>query len=663
VNFQLQSGRLHVLNFRLKESVFTDELVQYMQIQEMNCFLIEQIITIAEFNRWMDRFVRRVNLSQADQHMSAWLAKTGIHSLEINSERVFNLFEQSRHYRGDVDGDFAIKTIIANALGDSPDTLADILLRGQSALDQRSIDFDLDLIHYVIPERVASISIEALTDMVSKAEKAAEAGDESAKQRWQALNRLLDYHPKKTNALHPSSRPSSKDFTATTSNAIEGARSEAADKVCSVIATIKQGLLPDVSTAGFGDDFARLLRTGQSGLAATVCGDLLDTMLNGDSSVRQKALELLLAVVRQIDCTADSELIESITQKLRTVFSSRTETYEMADVVLELAVRSILNRSFTHGAKLVSMLSGRRRYAFSGIEYDSIAIKRIADGLSRAEVLDILVDELIRADHATAGQLRDVFVGIGTEAVAMALSKIISHPIRQVRQQSLRILAELGKSSLSVFCQVVNDDSLFLRDSGRRELPDAKWYVVRNSMFVLGSLRDPYAIAPLRLRISDADVRVRREIVSALEKIGGDDAVDMLVLMAEDSDKEIREAAVATFGIVASQESIPLLIDLVQRIPSLTHRVVAALGKIGGEVAEEYLLKLLDDSDRQAQMVTGGQSREEIRLAIIKALGQIGNPKALTRIKEFQNSLTTTQKIFFKNSPLQKVITDILSRK
>jgi HEAT repeat protein len=665
INFHLQNGRLYVLNFRLKESVFTDEIVQYMQIQEIPSLLIDRAITIADFNRWMDRFVRRVNLKDRDQHMSNWLSKAGIQSVEINTERVVKMFESFRHYRGDVDGDFSIKTIIANTIGDSPETLADILLRGQSALDERSIDLDLDLVNYIVPERVASISISALSEMIQKAETAAVSGDDSTKLRCQALNRLLDYHPKKAAVAQSrsGSTASTAGFTGVTSNAVEGARSEAAEKVTLVASRVKQGLVNDISSSAFADDFSRLLRTGQAGLAVTVFCDLIDAMKHGDSAVRQKSLELTLAVSRNLNYLSESGLVESACEKLRDIFKGHTETYELADVVLELSVGAILNRSFSQGAKLVSLISGRRRFTFSGIEYDSIAIRRIADGLSRPQVIDLLIDELIRADHAVANLLRDIIIGIGTEAMAMALSKIISHPIRQVRQQSLRILAELGKSSLSVFCQAINDDSLFVRDSGRRELPDARWYIVRNSIFVLGSLRDPYAIAALRLRISDSDVRVRREIVSALEKIGGDDAVDMLTMMAEDSDKEIREAAVATFGLVASQDSVPLLIDLVKRIPSLAHRIIPALGKIGGEGAENYLLTLLDDTDQQSQMLGGGNSREEIRLAVVKALGQIGNPKAITRIKEFQGSLSATQKIFFKNSPLQKAITEILSRK
>ena len=75
---------------------------------------------------------------------------------------------------------------------------------------------------------------------------------------------------------------------------------------------------------------------------------------------------------------------------------------------------------------------------------------------------------------------------------------------------------------------------MFARDPQRHELPDDKWYVVRNSIFVLGSLRDPGGVAALRARIDDHDIRVRREIVSALEKIGGDEALDCLTLMADD---------------------------------------------------------------------------------------------------------------------------------
>ena len=161
-----------------------------------------------------------------------------------------------------------------------------------------------------------------------------------------------------------------------------------------------------------------------------------------------------------------------------------------------------------------------------------------------------MIDEMIRSDHETACCLRRILIAIGSEEVAVALSHIISHPLRQVRQHALRVLGELGKASQAVFARILADESMFEREDGRHELADNKWYVVRNSIFVLGTLKDTGGVLALRRRLNDSDVRVRREIVTALEKIGGEDACDLLLLMAADSVREIRERAVVAVGLI-----------------------------------------------------------------------------------------------------------------
>jgi HEAT repeat protein len=193
-------------------------------------------------------------------------------------------------------------------------------------------------------------------------------------------------------------------------------------------------------------------------------------------------------------------------------------------------------------------------------------------------------------------------------------------------------------------------------------LPDEKWYVVRNSIFVLGSLRDPQGVAPLRARIDDKDVRVRREIVTALEKIGGEEAIDCFTLMAEDPIIEVREAAVVAIGLVGRPESAPILIDISKKDPRNSIKAVTALGKLGGPEAREFLGKLLNDPEATSELSKGVVSKDDLRVAAVKALGQIGDPDAIEQVRKFRDSQSTTQKLLFKNSSVNKVIAEVMSR-
>jgi HEAT repeat protein len=234
--------------------------------------------------------------------------------------------------------------------------------------------------------------------------------------------------------------------------------------------------------------------------------------------------------------------------------------------------------------------------------------------------------------------------------------------MRSVRQLTLKILAELGKSSLKVFSSIVYDDHMFERDDTRRELSDEPWYVIRNSIFVLGSLQDEQGVAPLRARIADKDARVRREIVSALEKIGGEDAIDCLTLMADDQLQEVSDASIIAIGLIGNADTAPLLLDIARRNPRNGIKAVTGMGKLGGGQAREFLGELLSDSEKLAELAGGATSKDELRVAAVKALGQIGDTDAIDHIRSFKESQSTAAKLLFKNSTVNKAISEILAR-
>ncbi|MFH1687841.1 MAG: HEAT repeat domain-containing protein [bacterium] len=206
------------------------------------------------------------------------------------------------------------------------------------------------------------------------------------------------------------------------------------------------------------------------------------------------------------------------------------------------------------------------------------------------------------------------------------------------------------------------DDAIFEREPGRRELPQERWYVIRNSIYVLGRLQDRTGVIPLRLRISDPDVRVRREIVSALESIGGEESCDLLVVMADDPDFEIAESAIIAAGLVGDEDMAPLVADVAARRPALATRTASALGQIGGAQARRCLSRWLSDADAFEKVTRGGVSRDDLRLAIVKALGRIGDKEALDRIRQLKKSLSLTHKLLPRSALLSRTIDEILSR-
>ncbi len=673
VNVNLHGGFLYVLNIRLKPSLFTEEIQRYLHILETEAVLIERRVTMAELTTFIDRLVKRVDLSRHDNLLSTYLEKNHITSIEVNSEKAFRLFEVQKQYRGDVLTDFSVRHLVLTQLGDNLQTIADIGCHRQQALEERGIDFRQDIIDYLLPEKVMAFppaevirTMKAMTDKL----RAFPDNDEARTELLQAcrtLSKLIDYHPKRvaiTDELdrHLSDNRLAPETIRELSTEAGAIRIASCEKIDSLLQSLFDSTNSPLPTEEFCRAFQRLLKTGQQSKATEVMQRLLKLLTNPDGGIRQRGLQLLLSSITSLDMTTDIDVFEATASQVMTDVTAGQETYEYSEVIWQMLQKTCNQRRFKQMARLADSVARRRRYDGNVAVYDSVAVKKVLDNLNQEQSIRGLIDEMIRSDHETACCLRRILIAIGSEEVAVALSHIISHPLRQVRQHALRVLGELGKASQAVFARILADESMFEREDGRHELADNKWYVVRNSIFVLGTLKDTGGVPALRRRLNDSDVRVRREIVTALEKIGGEDACDLLLLMAADSVREIRERAVVAVGLIGTPSMAPQLADLARRRPAVAVRALNSLGKIGGEEARSFLIELLKNDDQLIAMTSGQASKEELRLAVIESLGKIGDAGSIEALKGFKSSLSATQKLFFKNSEVNKALTEILSR-
>ncbi len=674
VNFHTQRGQLYVCNICLKESVFATQILQYMQVVDLTAILFERSMGIREFMWFLERFVRRLRQEDPDYVLADYLTRRGVTCIEANSEAAYRQFETQRQYRGDVDDDFSMKRMALDAMGSEPLALAKLYEADEAGLLALGIDYEPAIIKYLLPEKVAAVPCAAIRTVAQELVGAINAGSPDRPNRkadvdlYMALFKLIEWHPERERILENLNDQAIHADAGKKRSTDENSRTGAIK-----ITTINRidGLLDELFSSGnddyaaseFSDAFERLLKTGLRSKAEEVVDRLIHLLADANPGYRQKALNLIAASIKVLRNVTDTAVFETMLSTVTKNLAAKRETYEYSELIWRLSEKCLQDHRYDHMARICLAMADRRLMDHGVTIYDSMAVKKAFEVLNRAEVVETLVNEMITADFEKASYLKQILVAIGSEEVALALSQIIAHPVRTVRQQALKILAELGKASLKVFSRIIVDDSWFERDAERYELPDAKWYTIRNSIFVLGSLRDAESITSLRLRISDHDIRVRREIITALEKIGGDDSTDLLILMAEDSAKEIRESAIGVIGIIGSPDIVPLLIDVARRTPTEAIRLISVIGKLGGVDARNYLSTLLDDDDELANVAGGKVARDDLRLAVVKALGAIGDDVSINQIRKYQANLSTAQKILFKNSPVNKAISEILGRR
>lgn len=672
VNIDLLKGHLYMMNIRLKESVFTEQVLQLMQMQDITMLLVDAAVTSSEFTTFVDRFVRRLSPADPNYRIADFLKRARISNIEVDSERSARLFEERKQYRGDLTGDFSVKRTVLDLLPDDIKILAANLTAEPADLLKQGIDFYPPVVAYVVPEKIVTMAADRIREqLIGWAEALKEESGKDSRtgaDLFLAVMKMLANHPRRADIVADLDESVMRSMSTQAGGAAEHGETgkikiQSRQQIQVALDDTFAEHADPTGAAAFLDAFERLLKTGQHDQAITTLDFLLERLSDHNPDFRQRALELLTAGIQVVSPLTNAAVLEQTVGLTLQRLSAREETYEYSELLSSLFEKCMTDTRFDLLARLTAGMASRKQVTGSVVTYDGMAMKKAFENVNKPTIVNALVTELMRANHDQTEYLKKTMVSIGSEEIALALSEIIAHPIRQVRQVCLRILSEMGKATLRVFSRILVDDAWFERPADRHELPDGKWYVVRNSIFVLGLLQDTEALVSLRLRLNDKDARVRREIISTLEKIGGEEAVDLLGLMADDAERENAEAAVIAIGLIGTEEAIPLLKHIVRRNPSVALRFVYALGKIGGIDARDLLIQLLHADNALTDLAAGKFSKDELRVAIIKALGAIGDPKALEALKDFQKNLSVAQKLLFKNSPVQKTISEVLARR
>lgn len=679
LNLHISDGHLHALNIRTRHSIFTENILNYMQMLDLNDILFDFNLTANDLSHFLDRFVKRLPSSDFSNLMATYLDKNKITTIRVNSQIGHDIFENCPIMRGDLIGDFSVRAVVGQILGDDYNRLSGMMADESLSFEEYFAKYRHDylpaLVGYLIPEILSNmpsdkIQASLMTTVNGDNENtpdtapSAALGGPGLKEMVAALN----YHPEREKILEnlasqlveKGADKSSYSGILPESSLIKVESSERIDQFLG--ATFNEAL-PGYDLNDFKDIFSRLLRTGQQGKAKSVINILLNYLAGPNLDLREKSLVLFRLALSVYPKNTADYLIEFLIEKIGEYVKEGKETFEYSDLIWELSRFTLAGKQYDYMSHICNILS-EKRSRFKGIwSYESVAVKKAVEELNRREVIEQLVRDLVVGPNSNVPFIKIILVTIGSEEAALELSHIISHDSRQVRQHVLKILSEMGKASLKVFSEILRNNDYFSREESRRELPDEKWYVVRNSIFVLGTLNDPEACRALRVRINDPDTRVRRAIVQSLEKIGGEQSCDLLLMLADDDDREIRESAIIALGLIGNSDIAPELIELANHRKSDIIDLINTLGKLGGSEAKNFLGRLLSDQQLQSQFTSSRSSRDDLKMAVIKALGRVGDQESLRRIKEFNDSMSTSQKILFGGSKLSRAAEEILNRR
>lgn len=250
--------------------------------------------------------------------------------------------------------------------------------------------------------------------------------------------------------------------------------------------------------------------------------------------------------------------------------------------------------------------------------------------LTSDETLAFLSTFLCSRDLDPKGRenLFKVLAFLGEKAARHLMDRLAAEDDTGARRTLADALARQGSAAVPILTE---------------HLDDERWYVVRNAAAILGEIRDQKTAVHLPPLLQHPDMRVRREAIRALTRIGGASAVDILLQAVKGDDQDLRRQALLSLGAMKNPAAVPTLVNLVKRPdPRLknveeTREAIKALGEIGSADAVPALLAIL-----QRRMFWRRAQFDEVRATAALALGEIGSPDPLPELEKATDDRSAT---------------------
>ena len=214
-------------------------------------------------------------------------------------------------------------------------------------------------------------------------------------------------------------------------------------------------------------------------------------------------------------------------------------------------------------------------------------------------------------DQKTRDTLVQVLAFLGSQ-IANRLMEILADESAAPKRKLLNeILTRTGTAALPIIYEYLNDD---------------RWFVVRNAIAILGDIRNQESLAQLTPLLEHDEIRVRRETIRALTKIGGNRAIKILLQAALANDQELRRQAILSLGAIRAASAVPTLLSLLQksdwsqRAIDFKKDTIRALGEIRSPEAIPELTRIVKKKRWMRR-----QLNDELRITAAAALGDIAD--------------------------------------
>lgn len=243
-----------------------------------------------------------------------------------------------------------------------------------------------------------------------------------------------------------------------------------------------------------------------------------------------------------------------------------------------------MDRKIEYASRALMIFAGHiERPPLQNAEIANLArlgIKEMASDELVAHYLHLLRDKAGRARR----EVETVLVAFGDRAVKPLLKALAEEEDLLVRKSIVEIIVKIGRPAVPALLENLND---------------ARWFVVRNMVTILGSLGLPDLAPHVATVLSHPDLRVKKEAIKALSKLPHPSAVLALGELCFFPEETVALSAIAAMSSKKESEAVLTLYRrAVQKrifFPHyrLAHEAIDSLRAIGTDEAVTALEEIL----------------------------------------------------------------------
>jgi HEAT repeat protein len=237
------------------------------------------------------------------------------------------------------------------------------------------------------------------------------------------------------------------------------------------------------------------------------------------------------------------------------------------------------------------------------------------------ELLIYLLDRTVSPDSLSQEALMAVFTAAGPTGIRLAVARLGSTDNLAARKTISSLLVGMAGTSAPVILKMMND---------------SRWYMVRNLSAILGDIGLPEAVPELLRCLRHPDIRVCKEAVRSLAKIGGRDAESAIIGILGGTNTQLFPQALASLGGMKSRKSLVELMrivcsdDMFLKNLALKTDALAAIAMIGDHQVVPTLTYVLASRHLFAR-----SKWEQFKIAIAGCLGRLGDIRALPVLRKY----------------------------